>query len=92
MKDSETEACFGCLNISCKKRLDPKKEPLSPGGFLRSLPALLIPAAGFIAGFALPAVLVSGATEALQAACGMTALFVSAWAWYRFRRNNQSQK
>ncbi|MDR0655533.1 MAG: hypothetical protein LBG22_04395 [Treponema sp.] len=86
MKETETEACFGCLNTSCKKRLHPKGEPLSRGGLLRSLPALLIPAAGFIAGYTLPGILVSEAAEALQAACGMTALFASAGLWYILRR------
>ncbi|MDR2607018.1 MAG: hypothetical protein LBC57_01385 [Treponema sp.] len=86
MKDTETEACFGCLNISCKKRLYPEREPLSRGSLLRSLPALLIPAAGFVAGYILPGILVSGAGEALQAACGMTSLFASAGLWYILRR------
>jgi hypothetical protein len=82
VKDIGTESCSGCLNISCKKRLYPKREPLSRRALLQGLPALLIPAAGFIAGYILPGILVSGATEALQAACGMAALFVPAGALY----------
>ncbi|MDR1173874.1 MAG: hypothetical protein LBK83_00210 [Treponema sp.] len=86
MKETETGACFGCLNISCKKRLPSKGEPLSRGGLLQGLPALLIPAAGFVAGFILPGILVPGAAEALQAACGMIALFASAGVWYILQR------
>ncbi|MDR1446852.1 MAG: hypothetical protein LBI90_08160 [Treponema sp.] len=83
---TDIETCFGCLNTDCKKRLHPKGESLSRSGFLRSLPALLIPAAGFIAGYTLPGILVSDAPEALQAACGMTALFASAGVWYILRK------
>jgi hypothetical protein len=89
MKDSGTEACFGCLNISCKKHFHMKRERLSRSGLLRSLPALLIPAAGFVTGFALPGLLVSDAAEALQAACGMASLFVSAGAWYILHKKYQ---
>ncbi|MDR1046909.1 MAG: hypothetical protein LBL64_03970 [Treponema sp.] len=86
MKETETEACFGCLNTSCKKRLHPKREPISRGGLLRSLPSLLIPAAGFVAGFILPGILVPGASEALRTACGMASLFASAGVWYILHR------
>jgi positive regulator of sigma E activity len=89
-----SEACFGCMNLECKaggfiSAENPQRLPLKQGQLVevkapaaallsQAAFAILPPASGFIAGFALIRFLFPGAGEGAAAGIGIIFLFAGA--------------
>jgi positive regulator of sigma E activity len=86
--------CESCMNRECKARqgrnLEPgqlvETETGDSAAVIQAVPALLIPALGFIAGFFLTALAFPGSGEPARSASGVFLMGIAALGFYLYRR------